>query len=255
MPIYEQPTKVLMNEFAKAELTPGQVFTKPLPVAWFSKHYPKIKSSTVQMHVEGMSVNSTLRQHHKSIYAGSGHDLFWKVGPGQFRLWNPKQDPKPVYGDEKPVSYAANQAVSDESDDDQVDAMELASSEFAAERDLRNYLEKNLGALEPGLRLYEEEGLTGIEFPAGGRRIDILANGGDGAFVVIELKVSRGYDRVMGQIMRYMAWVKENLADGKPVRGIIVASEITNDLKLAASMVVGVKLVEYELSFKLKSIA
>ncbi|MBY0380958.1 MAG: hypothetical protein K2W78_03430 [Xanthobacteraceae bacterium] len=40
----------------------------------------------------------------------------------------------------------------------------------------------------------------------------------------------------------------------KPVRGIIVAKEITNDLKLAASRISGVRLVEYEISFKLNAV-
>ena len=79
--------------------------------------------------------------------------------------------------------------------------------------------------------------------------------GSDGAFVVIELKVSRGYDRVIGQLLRYMAWVKNNLADNAPVRGIIVASDISNDLKLAASLIPDAKLVEYEISFSLRPIA
>ena len=83
---------------------------------------------------------------------------------------------------------------------------------------------KNLSLLEPGLRLYEEEGITGIEFPAGGRFIDILAVDAQHNYVVIELKVSRGYDRVVGQLLRYMAWVKQHQAEAtQQVRGIIVA--------------------------------
>ena len=61
---------------------------------------------------------------------------------------------------------------------------------------------------------------------------------------MIELKVSRGYDRVIGQLLRYMAWVENNMQTAKPVRGIIVAKEITDDLKLAASRISGVKLIE-----------
>ena len=45
----------------------------------------------------------------------------------------------------------------------------------AYEADLRNYLAKNLSIIEPGLKLYQDEGITGIEFDVGGRRIDILA--------------------------------------------------------------------------------
>ena len=256
MPIYKEPTRVLMSEFAKDELKPGQVFKRAAAMRWFAEHYPKIKSSTVAMHVEGMSVNSTLRRHHPSIRAGSGHDLFYKVGPGLFRLWDEKSDPAPVYGADMPGDAATESTLATEEGADEteaeVEAGSVGSAEFAFERDLRNYLEKNLGALEPGLRLYEEEGMRGIEFPAGNRRIDILAVGKDGAYVVVELKVKKGYDRVVGQIMLYMAWVKKNLADGKPVRGIILASEISDDLRLAASPMTDIRLVEYELSFKLK---
>jgi hypothetical protein len=49
------------------------------------------------------------------------------------------------------------------------------------------------------LTLYEEEGINGIEFPVGGRFIDILAVDSDGALVVIELKVSRGYDLIVAR--------------------------------------------------------
>jgi hypothetical protein len=250
MPIYKEPTRALMSEFVKDELKPGQIFKRAAAMRWFAEHYPKIKSSTVSMHVEGMSVNSTLRRHHPSIRAGSGHDLFYKVGPGQFRLWDPQTDPAPVYGNDISTNAPAEEVGSMEDVEDEAGI--ATSAEFAFERDLRNYLEKNLGALEHGLRLYEEEGMRGIEFPAGNRRIDILAVGKDGAYVVVELKVKKGYDRVVGQIMLYMAWVKKNLADGKPVRGIILASEISDDLRLAASPMSDIRLVEYELSFKLK---
>jgi RecB family endonuclease NucS len=129
-----------------------------------------------------------------------------------------------------------------------------AAREFAFERDLRNYLVKNLALIEPGLRLYDEEGITGVEFPVGGRFIDILAIDKDGCYVVVELKVSRGYDRVVGQLLRYMGWVEQNMETSQPVRGIIVAKEITSDLKLAASRVSGVRLIEYEISFKLRPV-
>jgi hypothetical protein len=103
--------------------------------------------------------------------------------------------------------------------------------------------------------VYEEEGINGIEFPVGGRFIDILAVDREGGLVVIELKVSRGYDRVVGQLMRYVAWVKKNLAEGdQNVRGFIVARQISEDLLLACSMVPGVELFEYELSLSLRRV-
>ena len=129
------------------------------------------------------------------------------------------------------------------------------AAQFAFERDLKNYLVKNLAVIEPGLRLYEEEGISGVEFPVGGRFIDILAVDKDGSYVVFELKVSRGYDRVVGQLLRYMSWIEQNMANPQRVRGVIVASEITSDLRLAASRIPDVSLVEYELSFKLRPVA
>jgi hypothetical protein len=249
-----------MHEFAKTELKPGQVFDKDLAVRWFKANFPKIKSNTVQMHVDGMAANSRSRIHHVSIRPGSGHDLFYKVGRSQYRLWDPAHDGAPIYHGDK-ASQLRPAASGEDADEEREEALadtagvESPSREFGAEADLRNYLEKNISALEPGLTLHEEEGLRAIEYPAGnGRRIDILARGADGAFVVVELKVSRGYDRVIGQIMRYMAWVKANLAEDKPVRGIIVANNISEDLKLATSLISGVRLVEYELHFRLKPI-
>ena len=72
---------------------------------------------------------------------------------------------------------------------------------------------------------------------------------------MIETKVSRAYDRVVGQSLRYMGWIKENLADETPVKGVIVASEISGDLVLATSSVENIRLVKYEISFSLKSVS
>ena len=95
----------------------------------------------------------------------------------------------------------------------------------------------------------EEGGVNGIEFPAGGKFIDILAVDVNANYVVIELKVSRGYDRVVGQIRRYMGWIAKNHANpGQKVRGVIIARAITEDLQLACLGLPDVSLFEYELS-------
>lgn len=248
---YDKPTKTLMAEWAEAHLQPGAYFSKSQPVAWFKANYPEIKSNTVEMHVEGMSVNNLLRKHHPSIKPGSGHDLFYKEGPGRFRLWDKARDPAPRY---KPEIDASEKGMSNEPDEatEQPVVGGQGGDKFAFEKDLQNYLARNLHHLEPGLKLYEVEGLTGIEYNAGGRFIDILAIGSDGALVVVELKVSRGYDRVIGQLLRYMGWVEANISEGRPVRGMIVASEITDDLVLATSHIADrVKLFEYAISFSI----
>ena len=171
-------------------------------------------------------------------------------------MWDPDNDPKPWYKDdfeegiESGTVATGEEATRPRKDDP-------GSRTFAFERDLQNYLVRNLRLLEPGLKLYEDEDgeFNGVEFPAGQRYIDILAVGSDDAYVVIETKVSRAYDRVVGQILRYMGWVKENLAGDAPVRGIIVASEISEDLILATSSVRAIRLVAYEISFSLKPVS
>jgi hypothetical protein len=241
-----------MVDWAKEHLTPGQAFNKAAAVRWFADHYPKIKSNTVRMHVEGMSVNNPNRKHHPSIKGGSGHDLFYKLGPDQYRLWVADSDPPPRYKDdfERPGTISDGEEVAEPEGEPTAEAARA----FAFEKDLENYLVKNLGIIEPGLHLYEEEGITGVQFPVGGRRIDILAIDKDGRYVVIELKLTRGYDRVVGQLLRYMGWVEQNMETTKPVRGIIVANEITSDLKLACSRIQDVRLIEYEISFKLRPV-
>ena len=250
MPIYEKSTKELMHEFAAQVLKPGQVFSRQDAARWFAEHYPKIKSNTVGMHVEGMSVHSRRRLHAPNIKPDAGWDLFFKVSPSEFRLWDPEKDPAPRYKDD----FDGNDG--ERAEKDAGDEDDFGSRKFAFERDLQNYLVQNLGLLESGLKLYEDEDgeFTGFEFPAGQRRIDILAVGGDGAYVVIETKVSRAYDRVVGQILRYMGWIKENLAGEAPVRGIVVASKISEDLILATSSIENIRLVEYEISFSLRPV-
>jgi hypothetical protein len=241
-----------MHQFAKERLKAGQVFEKKEAVDWFAQHYPKIRPTTVQMHVEAMSINSPDRRHHPSVKPGSGHDLFYKISRGKFRLWDKEHDSTPSYLSGGPQTFVQ---VSVAAEKDVIEAEEEASSdEFAYEDDLRDFLAKNLTKIEPGLKLFEEEELNGVEYPVGGRYIDILAVDASGGYVVIELKVSRGYDRTAGQLLRYMGWIKKNLADGKSVRGLIVAREITEDLKLAISLIPDVQLVEYELSFRLRTV-
>ena len=96
-----------------------------------------------------------------------------------------------------------------------------------------------------------------MEYPAGRRRIDVLALDGNGDLVVIELKVNRAYDRVLGQIQHYMGWVRNNIArDSQNVRGIIIASDISNDLRIACSLPSNpVSLREYSLSFSLQEVS
>lgn len=104
--IYDKPTRVLLEEWARDHLTSGQVFEKSLPISWFKSNYPKTKSNTVKAHVELMAVNNhrVRRNYPGRAMPGKGYDLFWKEeGSDRFRLWNSSIDPEPWYtGDIEP---------------------------------------------------------------------------------------------------------------------------------------------------------
>lgn len=131
---------------------------------------------------------------------------------------------------------------------------DLSEQAFAAESDLRDFLAGNLDCIESGLRLYEGKEHSGIEFPLDPGRIDILAVDTHGKYVVIELKLSRGRNKTLGQLLYYMGWVDTNLGNG-PCRGIIVAREIGDDLRIAAQRVPGISLYRYDLKVSVEKLA
>ncbi len=242
---YDKTTKIMMNDFVKeVQLTAGQEVSSSQILGWFRENYPNVKDGTVRGHLIAMSTNAKSRIHHNNVRPGSGHDLFYQIDSKTFRLYEAKKDPSPIYKQ----GYVENLAPDDETDVEE-------HAEFGFEKDLQNFLVKNLELIEPGLKLYENEGITGIEYPVGNRFADILATDSNNDLTVIELKVSKGYDRVIGQILRYMAWIEINLADeSQKVRGMIIARQISEDLKLACSKIPDVELMEYELSVKIKKL-
>jgi hypothetical protein len=243
--LYDKPVRQLMKDMVSdLGIEAGQIFTRGQVRAWFKQHYPKIKDSTISAHLLRLSVNAPSRVYY-SAKPGED-DVFFQLDSTNFRLYNPQADPPPFYA-------GKDEGGSAEPEDE---AEQPFMDEFAYEKDLQNFLAKNLHLIEKGLRLYEDEGIQGIEFPVGGRFIDILALDSHNDYVVIELKVSKGYDRVVGQLLRYMAWIKHNQADeGQKVRGVVIARAISEDLKLAASEVANIQLFEYQLSVKLSQVA
>jgi len=133
----------------------------------------------------------------------------------------------------------------DDADEDQA---------FAAEADLRDFLANNLECVESGLRLYRQGERSGVEFPVDDGWIDILAVDKAGRFVVFELKLARGRNKALGQLLYYMGWVDKHLGNGL-CRGIIVAKEISDDLVLAVQRVQGVLLYRYKLSVSVEQVS
>lgn len=151
--------------------------------------------------------------------------------------------------------FLANRVADEGNVEEEVAEDTEEGSSFAAEADLRDFLAKNPNCIEPGLTLYRDEARSGVEFTIEDGRIDILAVDRDKRFVVIELKVGRGRNRTIGQLLYYMGWVDRNLANGRPCRGMIIAKEIPEDLVLAVERVPGVTLCKYNLSVTVETVA
>ncbi len=119
------------------------------------------------------------------------------------------------------------------------EALELeeapAEISLQMERELEDFLVENLTLIEDGLKLYtDERGQSGRHYPTDVGVVDLLCNKG-AELVVIELKKGRSSDAVVGQISRYMGWVKQNLAEASNVRGIIIVHDYDPKLAYAVS--------------------
>jgi len=114
------------------------------------------------------------------------------------------------------------------------------------EKDLISFLAKNISLVEDGLQLKEKEYQT----DAG--RIDLLCVDKGGNFVVIETKKGKESDKVVGQVSRYMGWVKLKLAkQNQYVKGIIITNEPDDQLNYAIAPHDNIKLKYYKVKFEL----
>jgi restriction system protein len=130
-------------------------------------------------------------------------------------------------------------------------------SEFALEQHLEEFLIKNWSSTELGKKydLYEDDGeIVGRQYPCDTGLIDILAISKDKkTIVVIELKKGRASDYVVGQVQRYMGFVKEELAEkNQSVQGIIIAFEDDLNIRRALSVAPNIEFYKYKINFKLE---
>lgn len=126
---------------------------------------------------------------------------------------------------------------------------------FAMEKHLEDFLISNWAYTTFGkdYQIYEENGVKGQQFPTDTGPIDILAISKDKkTLLVLELKKGRTSDVVVGQILRYMGYLKEQLAESdQEVRGVIIALEDDLRLRQALKMTPFIEFFRYEINFKL----
>lgn len=128
---------------------------------------------------------------------------------------------------------------------------------FALEKHLEDFLVQNWHHTDLGkdYDIYEEEGeLVGQQYPSDTGPIDILAISKDKKeILVVELKKGRASDVVVGQIQRYMGYVKDELAEAnQKVKGVIVAFEDDVKIHRALSVTNNIDFYTYKIHFELK---
>ena len=216
--------------------------------AWIDVKYPgKWIHGTVGTYLRRCSVKNAgaIRRH-----PGYEHFLFTR-GRGEFELydaerhgaWDHRGYPEGEFAE---VLLTRQETIAEISE---VEALR----EFAYEAHLRDYLAKNLSILEPGLMLWTGTMDGSTEYAVEGRRIDILAKDKQGIPVVIELKLSRGHERTLGQALYYRGKLKQILGLAR-IRIIMVASEISDELRIASTEVSDVDLFSYALTMQVKKL-
>jgi len=130
-------------------------------------------------------------------------------------------------------------------------------SAFALEEHLEAFLVKNWEKtpLAKDFAIFEEEGeQKGQQYNTDAGIIDILAVSRDKKrILIIELKRGRVSDVVVGQVLRYMGYVREQIAESnQTVEGVIIGLEDDQKLKWAISSVPSISFYRYKIDFKLE---
>jgi hypothetical protein len=204
---------------------------------YYKTNYPKIKFNTIIYYLSKYSINDPNRKYYKPKDDGT-ENILYKYSSKIYLFYDNGKNlllPQKLRNSNYKENIISNKNIENE-------------------KELKKIIVNNLALLEQGLRIYEEDGIVGIEFPVGGRFIDILAFDKNDDYVVIELKLNRAYDRVVGQLLRYKNWIKKYLAEEKKVRGIIIGKEITKDLLLACTGLLNIELYEYNIPIKFQKI-
>ena len=127
---------------------------------------------------------------------------------------------------------------------------------FGMEKHLEDFLVANWSQTELGrdYDIFTDEGeIVGQQYPTDTGNLDILAISKDRKrLLVIELKKGRASDAVVGQILRYMGFVQDELAEeGQTVEGAVIALDDDHRIRRALAMVPSVSFFRYKVSFQL----
>ena len=164
-----------------------------------------------------------------------------------------------------PKGLASTENILRESGDKEteIESIEEAATDresvFALEKHLHEFLVDNWSVTELSneWNLLEEDGdIIGSHYYAEEvGEIDLVAkHNREDKWLVIELKRNQTSDSTVGQILRYMSWIRKNLAaKGAKVEGLIIAHQIDRKLQYALDGLTDIKCMTYQVNFKLDS--
>lgn len=121
---------------------------------------------------------------------------------------------------------------------------------ISLEKDLQHFIAKNVETIEEELELYPE----GIEYQVSTGVIDILCTDENNTFTVIELKAGKASLRTFAQIKSYIAGLKTGVAKDSDVRGIIIAGNFDDNLRVTVEHDNKIKLLRYDVKFSFDEI-
>lgn len=135
-----------------------------------------------------------------------------------------------------------------------------ATARFGLERQLEEFLIDNWSSTPLGQEwdIYStsEDPEAGNQFPTDVGPIDILAiHKTEERFLVIELKRDQSTDQTVGQALRYLGWVQQELAQpGQQVEALIIARRPDTRAQYALSTLPNVSMMTYEIEFRLNPV-
>lgn len=145
--------------------------------------------------------------------------------------------------------------ISNEENEDIENIEDVPSQTFIIEKYLEDFLIGNWESTELGKKydlIFENSELISQQYKTDIGIIDLLVKEKiTGNYVVIELKRNQTSDVTVGQIMRYLGWIKIKLSHDKPVKGIIIGYSNDEKLNYAISCVENIEIFLYRVNFSL----